>query len=143
MPASRETRVHRSRPAGSDASPREAGRRRFLLATLAGVGTAMLAACSPADDATVRAVVGDEPVVLLSASWCGYCRKLRADLADWGVRYREYDVETTPEGGKAFSLLRGAGVPVLLVGKRRFFGYDPKRIRQSLADAGLLPASAQ
>lgn len=119
--------------------------RRFALVLLAGAALAVLASRalrSPADDATVRTVVGNEPVVLLSAEWCGYCEKLRADLDGWGVPYREYDVENTSEGEKAFGLLRGAGVPVLLVAERRFFGYEPKRIRQSLSDAGLLPASA-
>lgn len=120
--------------------------RRFAFVLLAGVALlAALAACTrqaPADSSAVRAVVGDEPVVLLSATWCGYCRKLRADLDRWGVRYREYDVEDSPEGARAAGLLRSSGVPVLLVGERRFVGYVPKQIRQSLSEAGLLPASA-
>ncbi len=93
------------------------------------------------DVSAVRAVVGDEPVVLLSATWCGYCKKLRADLDRWGVRYREYDVEGSPEGERAAALLRSSGVPVLLVRERRFVGYVPQQIHQSLSEAGLLPAS--
>lgn len=119
-------------------------RRRALL-LLAGAAFAALAACTrqaPVDQSAVRAVVGREPVVLLSATWCGYCRKLRADLDRWGVRYREYDVENSAEGARAAGLLRTAGVPVLLVGDRRFVGYVPERIRRSLAESGLLPASA-
>lgn len=117
--------------------------RRFALVLLIGAALAVLLARAlrpPADDATVRAVVGQEPVVLLSAAWCGYCKKLRADLDGWGVSYREYDVENTPEGEKAFGLLRGSGVPVLLVADRRLFGYDQARIRQFLSEAGALSA---
>lgn len=119
--------------------------RRLALALLTVAAVAALAACTrpaPVDQAAVRAVVGDDPVVLLSATWCGYCRKLRADLDRWGVRYREYDVEDSPEGERAAGLLRSSGVPVLLVGERRFVGYVPKQIRQSLSEAGLLPASS-
>lgn len=119
--------------------------RRFVLVLLTGVAFATLVACTrrvPVDQAAVRAVVGSEPVVLLSATWCGYCSKLRADLDRWGVRYREYDVENSPEGERVAGLLRSPGVPVLLIGERRFVGYVPQQIRQSLSEAGLLPASA-
>lgn len=118
--------------------------RRFALVLAAGAAFAALAACTrqaPVDVSAVRAVVGDEPVVLLSATWCGYCKKLRADLDRWGVRYREYDVEGSPEGERAAALLRSSGVPVLLVRERRFVGYVPQQIHQSLSEAGLLPAS--
>lgn len=91
------------------------------------------------DQAALRAAVGSEPVVLLSASWCSYCRKLRTDLKQWGVRYREYDIERSEAGMRAFSLLKTSGVPVLLVGDRRFHGYVPRQIHQSLSEAGLLP----
>lgn len=119
--------------------------RRLAFALLTVAAVAATTACTrraPVDQAAVRATVGDEPVVLLSATWCGYCRKLRTDLDRWGVRYREYDVENSAEGARAAGLLHSAGVPVLLVGERRFVGYVPQRIRQSLAEAGLLPASA-
>jgi glutaredoxin len=115
----------------------------FVLLTVAAVtATTACTRRAPVDQAAVRAVVGDEPVVLLSAAWCGYCRKLRADLDRWGVRYREYDVEESPQGGRGGGLLRSPGVPVLLVGEQRFVGYVPQQIRQSLSEAGLLPASA-
>ena len=119
--------------------------RRLALVLLTGVAAATLAACArraPVDQSAVRAAVGGEPVVLLSATWCGYCSKLRADLDRWGVRYREYDVENSPEGVRAAGVLRSPGVPVLLVGERRFVGYVPNQIHQSLSEAGLLPASA-
>lgn len=119
--------------------------RRLALVLLAAVAFATLAGCTrpaPVDQAAVREAVGSEPVVLLSASWCGYCRKLRGDLDRWGVRYREYDVEQSAQGERAFSLLRSSGVPVLLVRERRFHGYVPQQIRQSLSDAGLLPSAA-
>ncbi|GAA0706144.1 glutaredoxin family protein [Dokdonella soli] len=119
--------------------------RRLLPALSIALAFAALAACTRApsvDQTTLRTIVGNEPVVLLSASWCGYCRKLRTDLKQWGVHYREYDIENSTAGTRAFALLKGSGVPILLVGERRFHGYVPRQIHTSLRDAGLAPASA-
>ena len=107
---------------------------------------AVLAACTrhaSVDWAALRATIGDEPVVLLSASWCGYCRKLRTDLKRWGVHYREYDVENDDAGVRAFAQLRGGGVPILLVGEQRFDGYVPNQIHTSLRKAGIVPATSR
>ena len=106
-------------------------------------GLALLTACvptSPVGTADLRAVVGEQPVVLLSTSWCGYCRKLRADLKAWRVPFTEYDVENTDEGMKAFALLRGRGVPILLVNEERLHGYVPDRVREALRVAGYADA---
>jgi glutaredoxin len=115
--------------------------RPLLLACLLGA----LAACTrgvPVDQTELRAAVGSEPVVLLSASWCGYCRKLRTDLKRWGVHFAEYDVEQSEAGARAFALLHGRGVPILLVGDTRSHGYVPNQVRKTLLAAGLLPANA-
>src|SRR5690606_17221875 len=82
------------------------------VALLRGAGLAlllaMLAACSSqADIAEVRAAIGDAPVVLLSTSTCGYCKKLRADLAAWGVDYVDLDVESNDDGWRAYDLVNG------------------------------------
>ena len=106
---------------------------------------AALAACTrvpPPEAQALRAAVGSEPVVLLSASWCGYCRRLRGDLQRWQVPFAEYDIERSEVGQRAFALLGNRGVPILLVGEQRAYGYVPRRVRQLLVDAGLLRADA-
>lgn len=62
--------------------------------------------------------------VLFTTSWCGYCRKARAYLAEAGVAYQEYDIET-PEGADAYVRAGGGrgSVPLLIVGKRRVQGF--------------------
>lgn len=101
-------------------------------------------ACGPTDKVApdVRAAVGDSTVVLLSASWCGYCRRARADFLAWGVQFREYDVETSETGRRAYALIGARFVPVLLIGDRQIRGYSSRVVRAALADAGELPRNA-
>lgn len=120
---------------------------RSRVALLAVIGLLVLAGgCTRtppgARQAALRAAVGDAPVVLLSAAWCGYCRRLRADLTAWGVPFTEFDVERSEPGRRALALLPGSGVPVLLVGTQRIAGYAPNRIRNALEDEALWPAAA-
>ena len=103
----------------------------------------MLSACTNKIDlADVRAAIGDAPVVLLSTSTCGYCKKLRADLADWGVEYVDVDVESDRNGQRAYELVNGRGVPILLVGDTVVHGYSPDRSRGLLVAANLIPDSS-
>ena len=117
------------------------------IAVLRGAGLAfllvMLAACtSQADIAEVRAAIGDAPVVLLSTSTCGYCKKLRADLAAWGVDYVDLDVESNDDGWRAYDLVNGRGVPILVIGDKVVHGYAPDRSRGLLLAAKLIPDSS-
>jgi glutaredoxin len=102
---------------------------------------AAMAACArpgTVDQVALRAAVGKEPVVLLSAAWCGYCRKLRTQLEQWDVPFVEHDVESSAAGSRAYRLLRGSGVPILLVNEHHIRGYAPLRARELLVEAGLL-----
>ena len=116
--------------------------RTLLLAALACAGLAACAPRAPVDEAELRAVVGDEPIVLLSAAWCGYCNKQRADFERWGVDFVEHDVETSDAGDRAYALLRARGVPIVLVNDQRIHGYAPSHVRELIEDASLLPAGA-
>lgn len=90
----------------------------------------------------VRALVGPMPVVLLSTSWCGYCRKAHADFTAWGVEFREFDVETSDIGRRAYARIGIRGVPILLIGDKQIAGYSASRVRGLLAEAGALPSPA-
>jgi len=106
----------------------------LIACLLAGVG-----ACSSLDRDALRSAVGDGPVVMLSTESCGYCRRLRHDLHQWGVDFTEIDVETSTEGRRAYRLVSGRGVPILLVGDEQIHGYSPERSRKALLAAGLVP----
>jgi mycoredoxin len=115
---------------------------RLLPLALACTGIAACARPVAVDEAALRATVGDTPVVLLSAAWCGYCARQRDDFHRWGVAFDEFDVEADGVGARAYALLRGRGVPIVLINEHRIHGYAPPRVRELLAESGLLPASA-
>ncbi len=99
----------------------------------------LLCACSnQVDMRDVRALIGDAPVVLLSTSTCGYCKKLRADLTDWGVDYVDVDVESDSNGQRLYDLVNGRGVPILMIGDEIVHGYSPTRSRGLLVAANLM-----
>ncbi len=55
-------------------------------------------------------------VVILTASWCGYCMQLREQLAANRIPYTDIDVEKSAEGRWAFTAVRGTGIPITIVG---------------------------
>lgn len=76
-------------------------------------------------------------VVMLSASWCGYCRRARAWLTEAAIEYCEYDVETNPVGRAQFAALRHKVVPVLKIRGDTLVGFNPTEISQALAAHGI------
>lgn len=109
-----------------------------LALTLLLVGLISSCERNPVDHVALRALVGSEPVVLLSASWCGYCRQLRSDLAEWKVPFRELDVETSAAGENAYRLLHARSIPILLVNGHVQRGYSRNETRRLLEGAALL-----
>ncbi|MCK9489236.1 MAG: glutaredoxin family protein [Xanthomonadales bacterium] len=83
--------------------------------------------------AQARALVGDDQVLMFSATWCGYCKRLRADLTRAGIDFTELDIEVSTVNNRAWRLLGGRAVPFTLVGERVVSGYAPDRIRQMAA----------
>lgn len=65
-----------------------------------------------------------ERVVMLSASWCGTCKKARTYFRRNGIPFREYDIETSRTGKRLYEQLGANGVPVILVGKKRMNGFS-------------------
>ncbi len=83
--------------------------------------------------AQARALVGDEPVLMFSANWCGYCKRLRTDLDRAGIAFTELDIEASTNNNRAWRLLGGRAVPFTLVGERVVSGYAPQRILELAA----------
>lgn len=83
-----------------------------------------------------RQSTGSDGVVMLSATWCGYCDRLRQDLDRSGLSYRELDIERDPEGVAAWKAINGRGVPLTVVGQTLVPGYNPSEVLRRARAAG-------
>ncbi len=80
-----------------------------------------------------------DTVVMLSASWCGYCRRARNWFTEENVKYCEYDVERSAEGARRYKQARAGVVPIILVGTDKFVGFDRTVLQQALVAHDLMP----
>ena len=69
-------------------------------------------------------------VVMYSAVWCGVCKRARQYFKAKKIPFKEYDVETSEKGKNDFARMKGRGVPVILIGKKRMNGFDAARFKQ-------------
>ena len=55
-------------------------------------------------------------VTMFTTTWCGYCRRLKAQMDDAGVAYREVDVEEHPDAADFVERVNGGNrtVPTVL-----------------------------
>ena len=66
-----------------------------------------------------------QPVVVMYATdWCGYCARARAYLQHNGIAFIEHDIEKSTAAGTEFRRLGGRGVPLILVGRERVYGFS-------------------
>ena len=77
-------------------------------------------------------------VVMLSASWCGYCSRARAFMQDEGIAHCEYDVETSAQGRREYAAMPVKIVPVIKVGDDTLIGFNREELKQSLVAQGLV-----
>lgn len=75
-------------------------------------------------------------IVIYTTDRCGYCEKLRRDLAVNKVTFVEYDVEKTLQGQLGMWVLRGRGVPVSAIGPTIVYGYRVDKIGDALTSLG-------
>jgi len=68
--------------------------------------------------------------VFFMAQWCGYCKQAKSYLAEKGISYREYDIDTA-DGMRAFvEAGETRSVPVMFANSQRVQGF-----RRSAYDA--------
>ncbi len=73
----------------------------------------------------------DQPVIMLAASWCGFCRQARKFFNAHDVEFTEIDVEKT-DHADIQRLYRENGVPVIFVGSEQVKGFDEPQLRELL-----------
>ncbi len=80
---------------------------------------------------------GADTVVMLSASWCSYCRRARAWLVEREIAYCEFDVETSDEGRRRFAAAPARVVPIIEIRGDTLVGFNRTEIEQTLIAHGL------
>jgi len=67
-------------------------------------------------------------VEIFVTSWCGYCKMMEQALDKKGIAYKTYDVEKDDRAAKIYRDLHGRGVPLVRVGSKVVYGYDPDTV---------------
>ncbi len=62
-------------------------------------------------------------VIMLSAVWCGVCKKAKSYFRRNGIQFTELDVEKNSRGKRLYERLGAKAVPVILVGRKRMNGF--------------------
>lgn len=71
-------------------------------------------------------------VVLYATDWCGYCKQTRRFLDSKGIPFKEYDIEKSAEGRKAYEALGGRGIPMIDVNGTIIRGFSEEAILAAL-----------
>jgi len=82
-----------------------------------------------------RVQTGDERIVMLTAHWCGYCRKQQSEFERASVRYRTIDFDSA-EGKRAAQALAVRSVPATIIGQHLVRGYDTAALDHRLTPLG-------
>ena len=58
-----------------------------------------------------------EPVVMYTTPWCGYCRRLKSQLAREGIEITEVDIERDPQAAEYVMSVNGGNqmVPTVVL----------------------------
>ena len=80
--------------------------------------------------APVAEAACSKKVVLYNASWCPYCRQVRAILARNGIKYRILDATTPQVQAMMLKRFGDTSVPRTVIGGAVVVGVDEARIKQ-------------
>lgn len=80
---------------------------------------------------------GSKDIILYTTVWCPYCESLRTYLKGYDIPYIERDVEKSLSGTLGWwTLGRGRGVPISVIGEQVVRGYDLAKINAALRELG-------
>jgi glutaredoxin len=74
----------------------------------------------------------NQKVVMFTTPSCGWCKRAKAFFQKHNVRYIAYDIKKSKEARLKFKELKGRGVPLILIGDKKFVGFNKKAISEAL-----------
>lgn len=78
------------------------------------------------------------PVTMFSTTWCGYCRRLKRQMEDEGIAFREVDLDRDPSHDARIVKASGGyrTVPTLEIGRRLLVNPSIAEVRDAVATEG-------
>jgi len=73
-------------------------------------------------------------IIMYGAAWCGVCRSARQYLSENGIKYKEYDIDTSSKGKRDYKNMKGTGVPIFLIDGERYNGFSASRFDKLLTN---------
>jgi mycoredoxin len=76
-----------------------------------------------------------ELVTMYTTTWCGYCRRLKRQMEDEGIEFREVDVDAHPQYGERIVAATGGyrTVPAIEAGGELLVNPTLREVRTALA----------
>jgi glutaredoxin len=102
-------------------------RRAIIVSRLSLAAAALVLSCLGAGPAAAGC---SKSVVMYDASWCPYCRQVRAILARNHIKYRILDADSAPVQADMIRRFGDTAVPRTLIGGALVEGVDEARIKQ-------------
>ena len=77
------------------------------------------------------------PVTMYTTTWCGYCRRLKRQMEDEGIEFREVDVDAEAQYDERIIAATGGfrTVPTIEVGDVLLVNPTLREVRATLAQA--------
>ena len=77
-------------------------------------------------------------VTMLSAQWCGVCKRAKAYMNSHKIAFEEWDIDQSEYARAKMNELGAKGVPVILVGKQKMVGFSAEELESMIKNAGAL-----
>jgi mycoredoxin len=76
-----------------------------------------------------------DPITMYTTTWCGYCRRLKRQMEDEGIAFREVDVDDEPQYGDRIMQATGGyrTVPTIEAGGALLVNPTLREVRAALA----------
>jgi glutaredoxin len=74
-------------------------------------------------------------VVMLSASWCQYCRRARQYFVSGGINYCEWDIERSERGAALYKQSKYKGIPIIYIADNELVGFNREQIARLLTNS--------
>ncbi len=74
-------------------------------------------------------------VVMLSASWCQYCRRARQYFVSNDINYCEWDIERSERGAALYKESKHKAIPIIYIADRELIGFNAKQVTQLLTES--------